>query len=95
MKRNKLLLLSVAAMITVTISCKTVGRLALKYWTRKQVKEFVHHCEEKAGSLVGTENAHQYCDCAVDVVADTYRNYEDIKSISLLEVLRVAEDCSK
>lgn len=79
--------------ITVLASCKLIGRTAAKYWTKKQIKEFVTNCEANASKLVGEEKAEQYCDCAVDVVAEQYQNYEDAKKVSIREVLRIAKDC--
>jgi hypothetical protein len=74
-------------------SCKTIARTALKYWTKKQVREFVSNCEDRSKNLLGEERAKKYCDCAVDVVAEKYRNYEDIKKTSLMDVLKIANDC--
>ncbi len=81
------------ATLFVFSSCKMFGRAAAKYWTKKQIKEFVANCETNAGKLIGEEKAKQYCDCAVDVVAEKYQNYEDVKKASIREVLRIAKDC--
>ncbi len=74
-------------------SCASLAKAAAKYWTKKQIKEFVTNCEEKSSRLIGEDKAQQYCDCAVDVVAEKYHNYEDVKKASIIEVLKIAKDC--
>jgi hypothetical protein len=74
-------------------SCKALARTAAKYWTKKQIKEFVNNCEEKSAKFVGADKAARYCDCAVDVVAEKYKSYEDVKNASIIEVLKIAKDC--
>jgi hypothetical protein len=83
----------VSAFFITIPSCKSIGRAAAKYWTNRQIREFVGKCEDKSAFILGNENAKKYCDCAVDVVAEKYRNYEDIKKISLAEVLKIANNC--
>lgn len=73
--------------------CKLFAKAAAKHWTKQQIKEFTANCEKNAGRLVSDEKAADYCDCAVDVVAEKYTNYEDVKKTSIKEVLRVAKDC--
>jgi hypothetical protein len=75
------------------VSCKTIARTAAKYWTRRQIKEFVSNCESKTSHLLGSENAAKYCDCAVDVVAEKYRNYQDSKTISLNDLVDILNGC--
>lgn len=96
--KNKfiLIILFVGFIITAVLvapSCKTIGRAAAKYWTNRQIREFVSGCEDKSAFLIGQENAKKYCDCAVDVVAEKYRNYDDVKKTSLADVLKIANDC--
>ncbi len=79
--------------ILVAASCKTAGRMAAKYWLNREIKEFVSNCEDKAGKLIGSESAHQYCDCAVDIVAEQYHNYQDAKKISVMEILDFINKC--
>ncbi|MCT4582335.1 MAG: hypothetical protein N4A35_13055 [Flavobacteriales bacterium] len=74
-------------------SCASLAKAAAKYWTKKQIKEFVNNCEEKSSRLIGADKAQQYCDCAVDVVAEKYHNYEDVQKASIIEVLKIAKDC--
>lgn len=74
-------------------SCASLAKAAAKYWTKKQIKEFVNNCEEKSSRLIGEDKAKQYCDCAVDVVAEKYNNYEDVKKASIIEVLKIAKEC--
>lgn len=97
MKRRIILSFSIAtlmiAAIMVAASCKTIAKAAARYWTNKQIKEFVGKCEDKSSLIIGSENAKKYCDCAVDVVAEKYRNYEDVKKASLTDVLKIAKDC--
>ncbi|HMU10013.1 MAG TPA: hypothetical protein PKC54_08415 [Ferruginibacter sp.] len=93
MKRTSMLLISFSLIILVIISCKTVGRIAAKYWLNREIKEFVSNCEDKAGRVVGKDNAHKYCDCAVDVVAEQYHNYQDAKNISVIELIEFVNKC--
>lgn len=88
-----LFIVLISCMIINAISCNSVARAAAKYWTNKQIREFVNKCEDKSSILLGSEKAKKYCDCAVDVVAEKYKHYDDIKNISLMEVLKVANDC--
>ena len=93
MKKSTILLIAISICIIVAMSCKTVGRIAAKYWLNREIKEFVTNCEEKTGKLVGSENAHKYCDCAVDNVAEQYHNYQDAKKITLLQILDFINKC--
>jgi hypothetical protein len=70
-----------------------MAKAALKHWTKKQVKEFVKNCEEKSAKFVGQDKAAKFCNCAVDVVADKYKNYEEAKQISVVDILKLANDC--
>lgn len=80
------------AIVTI-VSCKTVGRIAAKYWLNREIKEFVSNCEQKAGKVIGSEKAHQYCDCSVDLVAEQYHNYQDAKNISVMQILDFINKC--
>ncbi|MEP7254721.1 MAG: hypothetical protein ABI666_03040 [Ferruginibacter sp.] len=93
MKKSTILFIAVSVSIIAAVSCKTVGRIAAKYWLNREIKEFVSNCEEKTSKLVGSENAHKYCDCAVDNVAEQYHNYQDAKKINLLEILDFINKC--
>jgi len=93
MKFTKIILPAILITSITIVSCKTVGRIAAKYWLKREINEFVSKCEDKAGKLIGSEKAHQYCDCAVDRVAEQYHNYEDAKSISVLEILDFINKC--
>ncbi|MEO6490135.1 MAG: hypothetical protein ABIO04_09370 [Ferruginibacter sp.] len=97
MKRKILLISSIAlilfAGLVLSQSCKTIGRSAARYWTNRQIKDFVSKCEGKSAIIIGQENAKKYCDCAVDVVAEKYRNYNDVQKASLSDVLQIAQDC--
>jgi len=97
MKRNFIILFAYASLIIMAViispSCKTIGKAAARYWTNREIKEFVGKCEDKSAIFLGTENAKKYCDCAVDVVAEKYRNYEDVKKASLTDILKIANDC--
>jgi hypothetical protein len=77
------------------ISCKAIMKGAARYWTKKQIKEFVANCETHASKLMSNEKAVQYCDCAVNVVSEKYQNYEDVKSAGIMEVLKIAKDCKQ
>ena len=93
MKRTSILLLAFSLGIIVLASCKTVSRIAAKYWLKREIKEFVSNCEDKAGLVVGKDNAHKYCDCAVDVVAEKYHDYQDARKISLVELISFVNNC--
>ena len=79
--------------VIMLISCATVGRIAAKYWLNKEIKEFVSNCEEKAGRFIGTDNAHKYCDCSVDLVAEKYQDYKDAKNLSIMEIVDFINKC--
>jgi hypothetical protein len=93
MKKISVLLIALFPCFFIPISCKTIARTAAKYWTRKQIKEFVSNCETRTSQLLGSENAVKYCDCAVDVVAEKYRNYQDSKTISLNNLIDILNSC--
>lgn len=90
MKKAALFLLLVSIGFT---SCKLFVKSAAKYWTAKQIDEFLGNCESNAGKLMSDEKAADYCDCAVNKVAKVYQNYADVKKASIQEVLKVAADC--
>lgn len=92
MKKFKPFFLILGIAITLS-SCKAIGRAAAKYWTKKQIKEFVADCENKAGKIIGEEKATKYCDCAVDVVAEKYQNYEEAKKIGIRDIMQITKDC--
>ena len=93
MKQYKILLIVISLTIVTIVSCKTVGRIAAKYWLNREIKEFVSNCEDKASRLIGSEKANKYCDCSVDLVAEQYHNYQDAKNISVLEILDFINKC--
>ena len=93
MKKYTVLIAALSMMIITVISCKTVGRIAAKYWLKREINEFVSNCQDKAGKLIGSEKAHKYCDCSVDLVAEQYHNYQDAKNISVLEILDFINKC--
>ncbi|MBI3135509.1 MAG: hypothetical protein HYZ14_12605 [Bacteroidetes bacterium] len=75
------------------LSCKMVMKGAARYWTKKQIKEFVSDCETHSAKLLGEEKAHVFCDCAVDEVSEKYTNYDDVKKAGIIEVLKIARNC--
>lgn len=89
--RNTVLIIGVS--ILLFFSCKLIGRTAAKYWTKKQIKEFVTNCESKAAPFVGDTKAANYCDCAVDVIAKEYNDYDKAKNVSIREVIRLTKEC--
>ncbi|MBL4705067.1 MAG: hypothetical protein JKY54_11125 [Flavobacteriales bacterium] len=95
--RNKLwlLLCLTLAMGAGTVSCKTTGRAAAKYWSEKQIEKFVADCEYQAGILVGQENVAHFCDCAVDKVSGKYHRFEDAENISILEIVKTTKGCEE
>ncbi len=86
-------LVFILIVFTSFYSCAAFAKTAAKYWTKKQIKEFVTNCEQKSARLIGETKAKQFCDCAVDVVAEKYKNYEEVKNTSIIEVLKIAKDC--
>ena len=93
MNKYPVLIAVLSMMIITVISCKTVGRIAAKYWLKREINEFISNCQDKAGKLIGSEKAHKYCDCSVDLVAEQYHNYQDAKNISVLEILDFINKC--
>ena len=93
MKKIKIAVPVILIAIITIVSCKTVGRIAARYWLKREINEFVSTCEDKAGKVIGSEKAHQYCDCSVDLVAEQYHNYQDAKGISLVEILDFINKC--
>jgi len=93
MKLYRFVLPAMLITIITVVSCKTVGRIAAKYWLKREINEFVSNCEDKAGKFIGSEKAHKYCDCSVDLVAEQYHNYQDAKSISVMEILDFINKC--
>ena len=93
MKIKTIVVLSDSIVIIAVVSCKTVGRIAAKYWLNKEIKEFVSNCEDKTAFLVGKENAQKYCDCAVDNVAEQYHNYQDAKKLSVTDIVGFINKC--
>lgn len=90
---RSLSMIALASLFLVAISCKTVARAAARYWTNKQIKEFITNCEEKSSKLIGDEKAKRFCNCAVDAVAEEYQNYQDTKTVSAVRLLEVADNC--
>jgi hypothetical protein len=88
----KRIFILITLLVTLT-NCKMVMKSAAKYWTRKQIKEFVGKCEDHASKIMSDEKAVLYCDCAVDVVAEKYNSFEDAMKAGLIEVLKTAKDC--
>jgi hypothetical protein len=93
MKYTKAILLIAAILVATIISCKTAGRIAARYWLKREIKEFVSNCENMAGKVIGAEKANKYCDCSVDLVAEQYRNYQDAKDLSLTEIISFINKC--
>lgn len=93
MKRTVQILLTCLAAVILIVSCKTAGRIAARYWLKKEIKEFVSNCADKVELVVGKDNANKYCDCAVDVVAEQYQNYQDAKKISLVQLIDFVNKC--
>lgn len=93
MKKYRVFLAVIVVAVIAAASCKTVGRIAAKYWLNREIKEFVSNCEDKASTLIGSEKAHKYCDCSVDLVAEQYHNYQDAKNISVMEIIDFINKC--
>lgn len=96
MKSKVFLLIMAVALITFSMSsCKSLARAAAKYWTKKQIKEFLTNCEGSAIGKFGESKGKDFCGCAVDVVAEQYQNYDDAKNLNFLKILSSAKDCIK
>ena len=93
MKKFKILLPLILISVIAVLSCKTVGRIAGKYWLNREIKEFVSNCEDKTSIIVGKENAHKYCDCAVDIVAEQYHDYQDARKLSVKSIVDFLNKC--
>jgi hypothetical protein len=93
MKYFKVVLLSASFLVIMFISCKTAGRIAARYWLKREIKEFVSNCENMAAKVIGAEKANKYCDCSVDLVAEQYHNYQDAKDLSLTEIISFINKC--
>lgn len=76
------------------IGCGALKRTAARYWTKKQIEQFIENCETRATPIIGAEKAVNYCDCAVDIVAEEYQNYGDVDKLSIREIIRLAKPCS-
>lgn len=92
MKKIKLIAVILICIVGL-FSCKALAKGAAKWWTKKQIKEFVTDCEAKSSKLIGEERAAKYCSCAVDEVAGKYNDFEDVKKAGIVEVLKIAKDC--
>lgn len=93
MKRYKIILLVCSLLFITIVSCKTVGRIAAKYWLKREINEFVSNCENKVAKVIGSEKANKYCDCSVDLVAEKYQNYQDAKNLSVFEIVDFINKC--
>lgn len=93
MKTRIILLSALATVMILVASCNAVGRIAAKYWLDREIKEFVSNCSDKAAPFVGSDKAHKYCDCAVDLVAEKYQDYKDAKRLSVLEIVDFINKC--
>jgi len=93
MKTGALLFTAALTVVLVAYSCKTAGRIAARYWLKREIKEFVSNCEDKISGIIGSEKAHKYCDCAVDLVAEKYQDYRDAKQLSLSDIVNFVNRC--
>ncbi len=93
MKHYKIAILIISITLVTIVSCKTVGRIAAKYWLKREINEFISNCENMAGKIIGSEKAKKYCDCSVDLVAEEYHNYQDAKNLSLRDILTFVDKC--
>lgn len=83
-----------AAIIFSLASCKMIAKGAARYWTKKQIKEFVANCEQHSSRLMSEEKAKVFCDCAVDQVSEKYHDFEDVRKAGIIEVLKTVRDCN-
>ncbi len=96
MRKHFIILLSLVIIASTSLSgCKSMARAAAKYWTKKQMKEFLSNCESSAIGKFGEAKGKDFCGCAVDVVSEQYQNYEDAKNINFAKILLAAKDCIK
>ena len=92
MKKVQVLIVIISLVFGLA-GCKALAKGAAKWWTKKQIKEFVANCEAKSSKLLGEERAKKYCDCAVDEVAEKYHDFDDVKKAGIVTVLKIAKDC--
>lgn len=96
MKSTSLVLIAISVITILSLgNCKALARKAAKYWTKKQIKEFMTNCENSAIGKFGESKGKDFCGCAVDVVAEQYQNYDDAKNINFTKILIAAKDCIK
>lgn len=94
--KNKIILFSLAIVTILALgNCKAMARAAAKYWTKKQIKEFITNCENSAIGKLGESKGKDFCGCAVDVMAEQYHNYDDAKNINFAQVIIAAKECVK
>jgi hypothetical protein len=77
------------------IQCKAMAKAAVKYWSKQQIKEFKSKCNDgtKNNKLIG--NAADFCDCAQGNLMEKFHNYDDVKLMGILEIIKEAKDCAK
>jgi len=85
-------LLIVLVFATSLGSCKSMGKAALKHWTKKQRKEFVTKCQE--GALMRLdENANEKCSCIALIFEEEFPKYEDAKAVTVTKMLARGKEC--
>ncbi len=85
--------IAICFLLPAYFGCKAVAKAALKYWTKKQVKEWRSKCNERLSNNKLIKNASQFCDCAIDKISEKYHNYDDAKNIQALQIIDEAREC--
>ena len=94
MKKLLVLIIAVCTTSVAVYSCKSMGKAAARYWTKKQIKAFKTKCEEGALGKFGESKGKDYCDCATDIIMEKYKNHDDAMKLGFTEILTTARTCA-
>ena len=95
MKKTVQLLFLLLFASALLINCKAMAKAAVKYWTKQQIKEFKANCNDKVRNNKLIPNASDFCDCASGTLMEKFHNYEDVKTLGVVDLIREAKDCTK
>ncbi|MBC8048024.1 MAG: hypothetical protein H7Y00_14600 [Fimbriimonadaceae bacterium] len=86
-------LLIVFAIIGIFTSCSSGGKKSS--WKESDKNDFSVECVSGATASMGEEDAKKYCDCMLTKIMDKYPKAEEVGSINMDEMTKMAEDCVK
>jgi len=95
--RLKYILIAIFSVMMVTTtapSCKAVGKVVVKHWTRKQKKKFIAKCKDGAVKKFG-DKANEYCTCLGDVAEEEFPKFEDAMAMDWFTMAKMLKDCVK